>query len=518
MARITLSFRTGREPSLTLRPRHPSCSPLLAVALLALVPAASALAATLSLSSLLQAETPPAQPAPATTAPGAQKPSPAPASAPGPAADKGKVAPPSNAPAAEAAASPVTPADRSAAYQQFKDHFAARRFAEALPFAEQLVTLTEQQSGVDSEELIKPLLNLGTTQMRMGNLYAAETVYRRALRIAESRDGGYSRTVIEPLHGLGLTYQASGRYANAAESLKRAVDVSRKLDGLFNIEQLPLVEGLVESYVALDKRSEVDREQQYAMRLSENTYGRDDPRMLPVLARSADWCESTGRYRMARQAHARSLEILGRTAGKRDPGVVAPLRGIARSYKLEFLYGSSELTELGNKDFNPSLAGIGAGPTLTETKPTRLDPDGESALKLALSVVLERPDLTGVKGEILLDLGDWYMLSSRTSEALRIYKESWLALTAPAGPGPALMNEPSQLYYRAPTGGNKREDKDPDELKQSYVEVEFKVSPDGRVSDVENCIHGRNRGSGKVCAHCRAPRPLPPTLRRGQPG
>lgn len=424
----------------------------------------------------------PTTPTSSTAQPAPQVPAPKATSAPS--ASKIKPA----AGAKPTATTPATPAatpvnsmvDRGTAYQQFRDHFAARRFSEALPAAEQVVTLTEQHYGADNSELIKPLINVGTTQLRLNNLYGAETAYRRALRIAEAREGGYSRQVIEPLHGLGLAYFAGGQYQNAAVSLRRAVDVSRKLDGLFNVQQLPLVESLVDSYVALDQTSDVDREQQYALRLSENAYGRDDPRMLPVLARNAQWGEATGRYRLSRQAHARTLEILGKTAGKRDPAVVMPLRGIARTYLHEYLYGSAETEERG--EFNSGLSGtIGGMPQMSDSRPTRLDSDGEEALKLALTVLADRPDFIGLRGETLLDLGDWYSLSGRPSEAQRSYRDAWAALSGPNGPGTGAMGQPVQLYYRPPSSANKRADKDDDEMTEHSIEVEFTVNEDGRV-------------------------------------
>lgn len=389
--------------------------------------------------------------------------------------------------AALAVTLPVEATERSDAYQQFRTHFDARRFADALPPAEQVVALTEQQFGASGRELVTPLLNLATTQKRLNNLTAAEAAYKRALRIVEAVDGGYSHGVIEPLHGLGLTYFEGGQYRNAAEQLRRAVDVSRKLDGLFNVQQLPLVTGLIDSYVALDQVADVDREQQYALRLSENAYGRNDPRMLPVLARSADWCEATGRYRMARQAHARTLDIVGRTAGKRDPSVVPPLRGIARSYVNEYLYGSQDVDSSG-RDYNPALSGTLGGMPPGGQEPTRvvrLDPDGEDALKLALAVLAERPDQLALRAETLLDLGDWYQLGGDNQDAKRTYRDAWTAFSAPGGPGTALMSAPAQLYYKAPSSSVRRPDQDEDEVAERFVEVQFTVTPEGRVTDTQ---------------------------------
>src|SRR6185312_10449025 len=123
-------------------------------------------------------------------------------------------------------------------------------------------------------------------------------------------------------------------------------------------QQMELVNPLIESYIALNQLEDAEREQQYALRLAETVYGKDDLRMLPTLEHVANWCEVTGRYRMSRQAHARALDIVGRKAGKRDLRVVNPLRGIARTYRLEYLYGTLE-DDPSAKGVSSSISGGG---------------------------------------------------------------------------------------------------------------------------------------------------------------
>ena len=65
------------------------------------------------------------------------------------------------------------------------------------------------------------------------------------------------------------------------------MDVSRKIDGLFNPAQLELLDPLIASYTALNSYEDAQREQQYALRLAETTYGKDDPRIVPALERTA---------------------------------------------------------------------------------------------------------------------------------------------------------------------------------------------------------------------------------------
>src|SRR2546429_2168738 len=67
---------------------------------------------------------------------------------------------------APAVALAVTDAERVAVYRDFRAAFDARRYPDALPLAEKLVALTQEQYGANDRELVNPLANLGTTQYR----------------------------------------------------------------------------------------------------------------------------------------------------------------------------------------------------------------------------------------------------------------------------------------------------------------------------------------------------------------
>ncbi len=376
-------------------------------------------------------------------------------------------------------------ADRAAAYRTFREHFDARRFAEALPAAQQVVDLTEQRYGKDASELVAPLSNLGVTKLRLNDTNGAALQFQRAVKIVESHQGGFSREIIAPLFGLGVTYAAAGDYTASAESLRRAVDVSRKLDGLFNINQLTLVETLVATYVALNQFEEAEREQQYALRLAESAYGRYDPRLIPMLERSASWLERTGHFVATRQTYARALEIARKAGGDDDPRMVTPLRGISRMYRMEYLYGVEPATAVGLN--NPQAAGSVFGTTtapVTAPVPGMLNDAGEEALKLALGVIDKHPEIAPAqRGDTLVDLGDWYMVAGKTREAMRTYKDAWAALSAPGAKGTAALDTPVAIIYRPPSSARRNPTVDPEEYTEGFVDVEFMVTPEGRVKD-----------------------------------
>src|SRR5690242_10074312 len=80
-------------------------------------------------------------------------------------------------------AAAVTDADRISVNQQFREAFDSRKYAEALPLAEKVVELTEEQYGKDARALVNPLTNLGTVHYRLKDYPAAEKEYQRGIDI-----------------------------------------------------------------------------------------------------------------------------------------------------------------------------------------------------------------------------------------------------------------------------------------------------------------------------------------------
>ena len=77
----------------------------------------------------------------------------------------------------------VTDAERTEVYRQFRGLFDAHKYQEALPLAQQLVTLTEQQYSATDRALVNPLCNLATTAYRLKDYPTAELNYMRSVGI-----------------------------------------------------------------------------------------------------------------------------------------------------------------------------------------------------------------------------------------------------------------------------------------------------------------------------------------------
>ncbi len=370
----------------------------------------------------------------------------------------------------------VTDADRLAAYKDFRTLFDAKRYSEALPIAEKIVSMTEEQYGPEDRALANPVTNLGTVYYRMKDYLAAEREYERSIDILEKTGGTTDRQLLRPLHGLGAAHFAQQEYVDAATALKRAIDLSRNLNGLFNVDQLQILDPLISSYVALNLTADAEKEQQYALRVAETAYGKSDVRMLKPLERYGRWLEQIGRYTTARLLYARALTIAELVGGRGTVLAVEPLQGIARSYRLEFVNGAEEAPAAPDPFSTSDMPVVADG--------QRMNPDGERALHLALNAIDGTSPVDHRKrGDTLVELGDWYTSAGAASKGVDAYREAWKDLNQ--ANATAVLEQPRMLAYRPPPSSVRRSRLDPDDAEERYCEVRYTVTKDGRTNDVQ---------------------------------
>jgi tetratricopeptide (TPR) repeat protein len=376
---------------------------------------------------------------------------------------------------AAAPAFAVTDAERIAVYKQFLADFQAKRYAEAQPLAEQLVKLTEEQYGPDELQLTNPLTNLATIHYKLGNYPAAIENYQRTLRIMQAKSTNADKQQIRPLHGLGVSFLAARDPESAVVALKRAADLSRNNDGLFNIGQVEFIDALIDAYEATGRFAESEKEAGYALRVEEAAYGRNSVKLLDRLDKLARWFENDRRYTSERNTYERSLAILQKSGANNDLRRIPPLRGIARSFRLEAFYGIEGADN--GATFN---TGNNGAPVFAEGTQQRR---GESSLTSALAIIDSvQPTDQVLRGEVLTDLGDWYLVANNTRRAYDTYAEAWKALNDARDT--KLLEWPRVLAYRPSVSSVDRSQLDPKEAQLKAVELHFTVTRDGRLENV----------------------------------
>jgi tetratricopeptide (TPR) repeat protein len=369
----------------------------------------------------------------------------------------------------------VTDADRVAVYREFLTHYQAKKYAEAQPLAEKLVALTEEQYGAEDLQLTNPLTNLATVHYRQGHFPAAIEAYQRTLRILQAKSTIADKQQITPLHGLGVSFLGNKDPESAVIALKRAADLSRNTDGLFNLNQVEFIDPLIQAYAATGRYAEAEKEALYALRVEEAAYGRSSVKLLDRLDKLAQWYEFERRYTSERNVYDRALAILARGADEHDLRRVGPLRGIARSYRLEAFYGA-EGADTG-ATFN---AGANGAPVFTDGTQQRR---GEASLIAALTAVeANTPVDLQLRGEVLTDLGDWFLVTNALRRAYDTYAQAWKAFAEVNNT--QLLSVPRLLAYRPSISSVDRSQLDPAEAVAKVIELRFVVDRDGRVDKV----------------------------------
>ncbi len=369
----------------------------------------------------------------------------------------------------------VSDAERIAVYKEFRAQFDSRQYAAAQPLAERLVQLTEEQFGPDELQLSNPLTNLATVHYKLGNFPAAIENYQRSLRILQAKSTLNDKQQIRPLHGLGIAFLGADDPESAVVALKRAADLSRNTDGLYNIGQVEFIDPLIDAYLSTGRYLEAEKEAMYALRVEEAAYGRASIKLLDRLDKLARWYEFERRFTSERNTYDRSLSILSRNAPPNDLRRVAPLRGIARSYRLELFYGV-EGADTGST-FNSGSQGA---PVMIEGTQQRR---GESTLTTALEIIgSHSPVDQKLRGEVLTDLADWYLVTNATRRAYETYAAAWEAFSA-AG-DTTYLESPRVLAYRPSVSSVDRSQLDPAESVVKVVEMRFTVDREGRVDEV----------------------------------
>lgn len=349
-----------------------------------------------------------------------------------------------------AAPPPEHPAD---ADEQFRAHYAVGNYAAALPFALEIVRMTELQG--EPHELTTAYDNLGAIQLQLNDLDGAEASYQQSLDLGTNNFGIASKRLIPPLTGLGAVNAARGRHSIAAEYLRHALAVNRRADGLFNLSQLRLMDSLIASYNAIGNIQGILSERLYALQIANRNFGSNDPRVLPAVKQLAAQYESMSDYPYARLMYLRMREIALQEGSESNPDLIAALLGIGRSHRMQFTTDPFSLLEPDQYrdpvtgEFIPLLQ-------LEPYQAPRPDRDGHRAIENALTILHKAEDPPPrLLAEALIEMGDWNLVQGRSDAAILNYAEAWNIYAAELPMEPNPLSAPRLVFYRAPVAARR---------------------------------------------------------------
>ncbi len=344
---------------------------------------------------------------------------------------------------------------RLVAHDRFLELYDAEQFADAATAAMEVIELTRQMYGDDSERLAEPLVNLADTQMRLGDLLGAEANLQRAIALIEKAQGILAPALINPLLGLGATYSRAGLYPQAEEALQRALRINHVNEGFYNAEQFRIRDDLSQTYLGLGDVEQANFHQEAQVGIQERRLGDSDPEVLDTLYKLAAWYQRSGQPAAARLTYGDALRRLRKMPEARATASVRPLKGIAASYRSEGALAESV-----------------------------------QVLKRALSILDAEPEPDRLeRAAILVELGDIYQAFGKQNSSVESYTRAWNDLSTDSA-----YAEERDRYFAEPTrvAGPylprrypEREalGLDADALGNGYVLVGFRVSESGRAEE-----------------------------------
>lgn len=288
----------------------------------------------------------------------------------------------------------------------YMDAVSDRQFDEADSLAKQIVELTIEIHGLDSNESAKALTNLAIAQHGIEDYESSILNYNAAIGIIERIEDRLSSQLINPLRGLGAAQLSSGRADLARATFDRAVHVSHVNSGPHNLEQVETLQSLAETYMAVGEFDDAVDVQKRIYYLQARNIDNKSVDIIPALRTRANWQRRMQLFEQQRYTLRRIISVIEDNKGKESLELIPPLTELGKS----FLY-------VGYSD-----AAYAQPVSVTS---------GEIYLKRAVRVAeASAGEDWSVLADAMLELGDYYVMSDRPNRGHRVYRDVWKFLSA----------------------------------------------------------------------------------------
>lgn len=267
----------------------------------------------------------------------------------------------------------------------------------------------------------------------------SESISRYSASVAdiEATGGTWDESLAEELISLGELQQQQGDHLLAVETFDRAIHINRINSGLHTLEQIPAIEQLIQSHLAMGDWEQADVYNNYLYYVQQKAFGRDDPRLIPVLDKLATWNiqafnigygELLGmRLREAQIMFLAAARMVGIHFGTTDERRVGYLRNIANSAYL-LSRNQDLLMEINQPELRSSQTIL---MTTLNGAASVIPPgfqSGERALAEISDYYRERDDAPFELADAIANQADWYLIFNRRSQANEYYREAWQVL------------------------------------------------------------------------------------------
>lgn len=208
----------------------------------------------------------------------------------------------------------------------FRSLFSDGEFDSALESAKQVVALTSEVWGTQSEQLGQALTNLAIAQTEVSNFVAAQQNFEAAIRVHELADRSLvSPSLINPLRGLASTRVALSDFEEAIPLYERAIHVSHVTAGPSNLNQVEDMDALSRAHFFIGEAKEANTIQEKMYRLQQRNFSTNSDGYLTALDRRARWFTEIGDFTQATYTLRRLERVIAQTYGRDDIRLIQPL-------------------------------------------------------------------------------------------------------------------------------------------------------------------------------------------------
>ena len=344
---------------------------------------------------------------------------------------------------------------RNQLQQNFLSLYDEERYQQSILTATEIINITQEIYGPESQNLVNPLNNLASSYFMVGDFEQAIKVFLECIALIESNNI-ISYDLVSPLVALGLAFNKSEKYNEAVEVFKRALHINWVNNGFYNLEQINIHDSLTESFIGLKNLEEANHHQNFQLGIYNNHFGKNNIKVDESLTKLANWYKRSGQALSERLVFQELLNRQSNRENQESKKLINTLQGISFSHRRE---------------------GISMY-------------DSISPLKKALNLFAEseNQDLR-LKLEILIDLGDTYTSYGRVSSADKAYQDCWQLIEEDSALRPEIEERFSKpvkvrrIFIPARYPIDQLNDKNKD-YEQGFLTVQFDVEKNGKTNKV----------------------------------
>ena len=231
------------------------------------------------------------------------------------------------------------------------------RYAEAIPYAEKVLTIYEKVLGPEHPLTAQSLSNLALLYNNMGAYEKVEPLVRRSLAIREKALGLEHPDTANSLNNLALLYDTMGAYEKAEPLYLRSLAIREKALGMEHPLTALSLNNLALLYHKMGAYEKAEPLYQRSVTINEKVLGPEHPDTVPTLNNLAELYRTMGAYDRAEPLYRRSLAINEKVLGPEHPNTAQSLNNMALLYQTMGNYDKAEPLYLRSLAINEKALG-----------------------------------------------------------------------------------------------------------------------------------------------------------------